>query len=57
MRTTSQVAPRPRKADVAWRSGQSQADGQSRPRRSLKDLEASEAAVSNQKSTEKQKKS
>ena len=54
VRAASHGAPRPRKADVAQRSRQTQADGQRRPRRSLKDLEASEAAVSNQKSTEKQ---
>ena len=57
MRTTSHVAPRPRKADVVRISGQSQADKQNRLVRCLKDLEVPETTVSNQKSTEKQKRS
>ena len=57
VKAESYRAPRPRKADVAWTSGKSQADGNSRPMGYLEDLGAAEAAVSNQKSTEKQERS
>ena len=57
VRAASHGAPRPRKADVVRISGQSQADKQNRLVRCLKDLEVPETTVSNQKSTEKQKRS